>query len=175
MGLMDRELLVRLDRRTDKSGGAEACWIWTGSVNPSGYGRFQQLGHQTAHRAMWVATHGSIPAGLFVCHSCDNRRCVNPAHLFLGTNAENLADMATKNRRQIVRQERMGMAVPESQISEWKQELEAVSAKVRALQDAMARRNELMRFLMDAGILREEIARLAGVSPGRVSQLAVKV
>jgi hypothetical protein len=78
------------------------CWIWLGASAPSGHGRIGNHNkvYQT-HRVSWELEYGSIPAGLCVLHKCDNPRCVNPEHLFLGTQIENLKDMDQKKRRRV--------------------------------------------------------------------------
>jgi hypothetical protein len=73
------------------------CWLWTGGAHPNGYGGTSG-GKELAHRASWRLFRGPIPKGLHVLHRCDVRLCVNPAHLFLGTQADNLRDCREKGR-----------------------------------------------------------------------------
>lgn len=83
----------------------EKCWLWTGNGSgPKGvYGGFNNRGKKIkAHRFSWEMHYGSIPAGLNVLHSCDTPRCVNPAHLFLGTMKDNTQDMVQKGRHYTV-------------------------------------------------------------------------
>lgn len=77
------------------------CWEWNFLIFPNGYGRtWTGSGTGRAHRLAYELYFGEIPAGLFVCHECDNKRCVNPNHLFLGTNRDNQLDASAKGKLQ---------------------------------------------------------------------------
>jgi len=82
------------------------CWLWMAGKSKKGYGRFKaQKFSALAHRMAWHITHGRVPIHneedyLCVCHRCDVRSCCNPAHLFIGTNMDNVRDMVSKGRQQ---------------------------------------------------------------------------
>jgi hypothetical protein len=82
----------------------DECWEWDGAIfKGSGYGQFGSVksGVFTAHRYSYQLFKGQIPDGMFVCHSCDNRKCFNPSHLWLGTPKDNVQDMVKKGRSKL--------------------------------------------------------------------------
>jgi hypothetical protein len=126
------------------------CWNFVGWLMPRGYGKVYFLGKTLlAHRFAWDITNGPIPDGLLVCHTCDNRKCVRPAHLFLGTHKDNQADKAAKGRCAPRFGEHHGQAkLTGEQVKE-------------------------IRALRQHGVLRREIAELYGIHPTNVSKLAL--
>jgi len=140
----DRDV-VRFWAKVSKGDG---CWLWTAAVGTDGYGMFGFGGgsrHVSTHRFSWRLAHGEAPPGMDVCHSCDVRLCVNPAHLFLGTRRDNMRDAQQKGRL---------VHTPEA----------------RAQQRARSRRGEkhAQAVLTDAQVcaIREEYARGRAAAPG---------
>lgn len=153
------------------------CWVWTSPVMPTGYGQFYVNGrHTTAHRYSWQLHRGPIPAGLHVCHNCpggDNPRCVNPAHLFLGTHAENMADMFAKGRGFVhtpperrPRGDRHGSRTHPERLRRGVQQPKAKldDDKVRAIRATFAR----------GGIVQHELAQQYGVSQAVISKVILR-
>lgn len=79
---------------------SEGCWLWVGKIEASGYGRIwiEGLKQEGAHRVSWELHNGPITDGLFVLHRCDVKTCVNPEHLFLGTQLDNMRDRLAKGK-----------------------------------------------------------------------------
>lgn len=94
-----RQRLPLEDRLWFSVSKSDDCWEWTGACFPNGYGHIVQGGkHLLTHRVSYELAFGAVPDGLCVLHRCDNRRCVRPDHLFLGTHQENMDDMRKKGR-----------------------------------------------------------------------------
>mgnify|MGYP001563699001 CR=1 FL=1 len=91
----------RFMKNHDESGGIDSCWEWSGYQDKDGYGRMRPgfgKNYWGAHRYAYMKFVGPIPEGIMVLHECDNPSCVNPRHLFLGTNRDNVDDMMQKGR-----------------------------------------------------------------------------
>lgn len=123
------------------------CWLWLGSKSKrGGYGEMHLAGKtMKAHRISFLVANGIIDPTLFVCHSCDNPPCVNPAHLFQGTNQDNVADMVKKGRH-----------YPTFKLSPPKGELNRTAVLTEA-------KVEYMRFLHKSGFTFKAIGKQFGV------------
>lgn len=108
------DLTERFWQRVDRGQG-DACWNWRGAHHPFGYGLLQGRNPRRLHRAhrlSWEIHQGPISGGLLVLHRCDNPACVNPAHLFLGTPADNLRDAYAKARMRPTERRRRARLTP---------------------------------------------------------------
>lgn len=98
---MNRDTRIRsFWRRVDKQDSADSCWLWRGARSNAGYGVMQLFEKRRglAHRFSYEIAYGSIPAGLSICHKCDNPLCVRPDHLFAASQRVNIQDAKAKGR-----------------------------------------------------------------------------
>jgi hypothetical protein len=139
--------------KVDKN-GSNGCWIWTAGLIRNGYGGFA-LEHRKcipAHRYSWGLKNGHLPrdGSICVCHHCDNRRCVNPDHLFLGTHGDNARDRTLKGRG--TRGERMPAAkLTEQDVRDIRGRWNAGSAT----QTAMAKEYGVSQAVISSAVLRK--------------------
>lgn len=133
-------------RFADKILIGDDCWEWESAVSSEGYGVLNIGGDVCyAHRLAYELFRGPIPSGMDVCHSCDNRKCVKPGHLFLGTRRDNLLDAAVKGRTARGRQHG---------------QTNLVDAQVRFIREAHA-----------AGTQLKHLANLFGITPGAAGKI----
>ena len=129
------------------------CWIWTGGTNPAGYGRFTLKGHiEHAHRAAYILFVGPIPDGKLICHKCDNPSCVNPDHLFSGSQRENILDAVSKGRHKTVFVR--GAKHPGAKLDE-------------------AKASEIKRLYVAGGTTYRELAQQFGVSAAAIQAIVI--
>lgn len=109
-----------ISRFWEKVNKADSCWNWTAATfQGNGYGMFSIEHHPyRAHRVSWVLSYGKIPENLYVLHTCDNRLCVNPGHLWVGTHIDNMQDMWNKGRGVATENYLSGEAAPQAKLTE---------------------------------------------------------
>ena len=156
---MRRSLEERFWSKVEKSIG---CWVWLGGKDEYGYGRFG-VGAQTtllAHRVAWILVNGEIKNGLLVLHSCDHPFCVNPSHLWLGTDQDNATDCARKGRTCKGKEKSKIMRLTAAR-GEHASKVVLTEAKVRSIRSRIRQDGESQR----------SVARAFGVSPMTVNDI----
>lgn len=149
--------------KTDMAGAGE-CWRWTGTFSGNGYGALKYAGKMhIAHRALYQDINGILPKDIYVCHSCDNKWCVNPEHLFAGTPADNMLDKVAKGRQ----------SRGESHANSFKHS-EAFSASIKRYENhanskLTNKQREEMGALLKDGLTQKQIGAMFGVCQGTVS------
>jgi hypothetical protein len=135
------------------------CWLWRGKISRGGYGQIRDIGggYAQAHRFVYRLFKGEIPDGLFACHRCDVRSCVNPNHIFLGTHSDNIQDATEKGRIQSGR-------------NHWRNR--TPDRNPRGTQIRTAKLNDdLVRFIRSDPRSSSELSRLIGVSSGKIREV----
>lgn len=136
-----------------RTGRGRSCWLWQACLNHSGYGMIRNgpRGMSLAHRLSW-AIHFGDPGSNQVLHRCDNRECVNPAHLYLGTNADNMRDKVERGRSSYPRPDRQGQKHPLAKLTD---------RQVRAIRRrARGRRGEGRDLASEFGVSRATICNI---------------
>jgi len=147
---MSDTTLLRFSAKVCKTGD---CWIWTGSLSNKGYGQIRAGGRNSlAHRVSFELFRGPIPPGMWILHRCDNRRCVNPDHLFLGDCALNMQDCAAKGRLHFQKAPRRGE--------------EHSQAKLNSLQVT-----EMRELWASGGFTQKDLAKRFGISPSQATNI----
>lgn len=142
-------------------GHPDECWPWQGYRSPRDRGNLYAEGKQvSAHRAAYELHYGPIPAGMSVCHRCDNPPCCNPGHLFLGTNADNVADKIAKGR-----QPRGPIPVANRKTAIMRGEING-NAKLTAATVAQIR-----HFHATEGLGKRRLAARFGISPSQAQRI----
>lgn len=110
-----------MERFLEKVNKTDTCWLWAGSLPQGKYGRFWfNKKVQDAHRVSYELFKGTISNDLYVCHTCDNKSCVNPDHLFLGTQQDNMRDMVNKGKSRVGEKHELSKLV-ENEVKEIRQ------------------------------------------------------
>jgi hypothetical protein len=137
----------------DKTG---ECWNWLGALTPNGYGRYSAKVFPSgiAHRIAWTLKHGPVPAGMDVCHRCDNRKCCRDEHLFLGTRKDNMQDASRKGRLRL-------------QVYPWKASRGEAIGTARLTADLVRE----IRRRVEAGEQKTALGREFGVSDTAISHI----
>ena len=144
--MIPKQLILRFNEKYERH--ESGCWLWTASTAGKGYGQIKlpkQRKQIYAHQLSYLIYKGEIPAGVFVCHTCDNPKCVNPDHLFLGSAKDNQQDMKAKGRSTF------GERNPGVKLTE-------------------ERVQEVLRLLRD-GVTQMRIAKMVGISQMQVSRI----